>query len=467
MKRLLKRTGSLMAALALAGCASYRAQPLATRPNLAPNLASLDLTVPSLQPNATPRRIDPYQPLSINQIGLLAILNDPDLASERGQLGVASAALLSESLLPNPQLSFGFSALLGGPGASSPSYAASLTQDVMALITYRPRVAAVRAQLHSVNAQLLWQEWQAAQKARLLALDIYGDDQQIHYRQRELSLLSNELGQVRRATQQGNLDLTAEAPLIASTAVAEGSLASVKLLQLKAWQNLDALLGLESWVRFPISRPEIAPPPADISQLLASLPERRPDLIGLQFGYHSSEEQLRVAILNQFPAFSVGPNYTYDTSKVQSLGPAVNIGVPIFNRNQGGIATAKATRAVLYAQYQAELDSSQGTAWSLVAQIKTLEADLDRAQHAAATAANLSGIARRAYQSSSIDQRSLADYETTVLERQLEVIDFRNQIDADELALEVELGLGLPQTRIAPQARIQARIAPTHQGIRS
>ena len=462
VKRLLK-SAPLLLGLALAGCASYHELPLATSSHLAPNLASLDLTVPPLGPGDASRRIDIDSSLTVNQIGLIAILNDPAIAAERAQYGVASAALLTESLLPNPMLSFGFSSLLGGPGASSPSYAASFTEDILALITYRPRVAAAKADLRSVNADLLWKEWQAAQQARVLALDIYADDRQIHYRQRELGLLSNELAQVRRATQAGNLDLTAESPLIASTAVAEGSLAAVRLTQLKAWHDLDALLGLEPWVRFPISRPELAPPPSDLDQLLSTLPERRPDLIALQFGYHAASERLRVAIIERFPAFSIGPNYTYDTSKVQSLGPAVNLTVPIFNRNQGGIFAGRATREVLYAQYQAELDSSEGTARSLVAEIAELREDLAGSLRAERTAAHLSGIARRAYQSSSIDQRSLADYETTVLERQLEVIDFQSQIDADELALDVELGLGLPRTRIAPKMRI----APTHQDIRS
>jgi cobalt-zinc-cadmium efflux system outer membrane protein len=454
MKRLLKCRGPLLLALALAGCASYHPYPLATKANLAPSLAALDRAVPSGKPNVPPMVIDPYQPLTIDQIGLLTILNDPDLAAEAGQLGVSRSALLAETLLPNPQLGIGFAALLGGPGASSPSYAASLSQDILALVTYRPRVAAARAAFHSLNASLLWQEWQAAQKARLLVLNIYGYDQQIYYRQRELTLLSNELAQVSRATQAGNLDLTAESPLIAANAIAEGALATVRLLQLRAWQDLDALLGLEPSVRFAISRPELPPPPADIAPLVASLPSRRPDLIALQLGYRASNEQLRVALIEQFPALSIGPSFAMDTSKVRSLGPAMTIGVPIFNRNQNGIMAANATREVLHAQYFSELDRSAGTVQSLIAQIQLLDADLAASRRATATATKLSRIAEQAYRSSSIDQRSLTDYETTVLERQLEVVDFQNQIDTDELTLSVELGLGLPQIRIAPTHQV-------------
>jgi len=43
-----------------------------------------------------------------------------------------------------------------------------------------------------------------------------------------------------------------------------------------------------------------------IEQVLASLPDRHPDLIALQLGYQSQEEKVRGAILAQFPLLSLG-----------------------------------------------------------------------------------------------------------------------------------------------------------------
>ncbi|MDE2459517.1 MAG: TolC family protein, partial [Rhodospirillales bacterium] len=296
-------------------------------------------------------------------------MNDPDLESERGQLDNARASLLSATILPNPQVSLGFAALLGGPGASTPAYTASLSQDIMSLVTYRARVASARDSFKSVNASLLWQEWQVAQKARLLALTVYSDEQTIRYSKNELSLLTNELDGVQQQTATGNLDLTAQAPLTAAVASAQSALATAELTQLSDWQSLNALLGLEPGVRFPIAEPVVASPPADISTLVDSLPERRPDLIGLQLGYASSEASLREAILMQLPSLVFGPSYQQDTSDVKSLGPTATFDLPIFNRNQGGIAAAKATREQLYAEYQAQLDSSVSNIRALQQQI--------------------------------------------------------------------------------------------------
>jgi outer membrane protein, heavy metal efflux system len=455
-----QRRQALILAVALSGCAGYHAEPLGTHSNLASSVAALNRTVPSTNANQPAVILPATQAFSIDEIGLLAILNDPDLASEYGQVEQARAALITATTLPNPQLGLGFFALLGGPG-STPAYAVSLSQDITSLITYRPRAAAARAAFGSVNAQLLWQEWLVAQQARLLAVDIYGSDQEINIRTQELSVLTSELAQVHQAATAGNFDLSDEAPLSAAVAGAESELATAQLTRQQSWQSLDALLGLQPSVRFDILPPAVAAPPADMASLMASVPERRPDLLALQLGYAAADDQVRAAILAQFPGLSLGPAFGSDTSNVRSLGPQATIDLPIFDRNQGGVAGARATRDVLHAQYQAELDSTAGTVQSLGTNIATLESDLSRARIAATEAQRVLDQANRAYSKNSVDQRALADYQTTALERDLDVINFQSQLDADRLALEIELGLGLPQMRIAPQPN--ADPAPTHK----
>ena len=437
----------VLLALGLTGCATYRAMPLVQRPNLASSVAALNLTVPPYA-GTPPRTLSINRPFTMDQIGVLAILNDPDLAVERSTLANARASLLTASILPNPQISLGFSALLGGPAATTPSYAASLSQDIMSLITYHTRITAARETFASVNASLLWQEWQVAQKARLLALQIYADEVAIGYRKHELSLLSSELRDVRKATAAGNLDLSAEAPLIAAVAGFQSTLATAKLSRLKAWQQLDAILGLEPYVRFPIATPHVMPPPPKLLGLIASLPQRRPDLVALRLSYRASEARLREAILLQFPSLKLGPAYGRDTSDVKSIGPTATLDLPIFNRNQGGIASAKATRGELYADYQAKLDTAIGMVRALRKRISVLRADYRNAAHEAKSAGEIARRAEQAYSQGSIDQRTLADYQTTVLERQLEATGFKTQMQSDELALAIELGIGLPTTRL-------------------
>ncbi len=81
--------------------------------------------------------------------------------------------------------------------------------------------------------------------------------------------------------------------------------------------------------------------------------------MALQLGYSSAEEDVRAAILGQFPALTLGGSYNKDTSDVISAGPTLDFGLPVFDRNQGHIANAAATRVLLRAQYQARLDICQ------------------------------------------------------------------------------------------------------------
>lgn len=451
LPRRIGTAGALALLLAMTGCATYHRLPLAQHASLAAGLNALDTRVPAVSRTDPPDNIDVARPLGISAIGLLAVLNDPGLRSEWGQIGVAQAGLLQATLLPNPSVGLGFAALLSGP-ASTPSYAASLSQDITALVTYHARVRAAQASVAAVNAALLWQEWQVAQKARLLALNIWYGGRAIMLTRRELHLISNEVAQARAATAAGNLALTALAPLLAAEASAEQALITLNIDQIRQWQALDALLGLEPDVRFAIAEPDLPRTPP-LRPLIERLPRVRPDLVALQLGYRSSEASVRAAILGQFPAFVLGGTWNSDTSNVRSFGPTATFDLPIFNRNQGRIAQARATRLLLHEQYLARLDSAVGTVRGLAEQEHRLQADLRQSRAAAAEAARLARTARAAYAQGNLDQRSLTDYETTALQRALEVVALERSIGEDKITLGVELAIGLPAARIVPSGR--------------
>lgn len=443
--RFLRQSVAAILCTATASCASYRSLPVPKGPDLASGLAQLRHELPA--PDNTV--IDIARPLDLNSIGLLAVLNDPELRSEWGQIDVAQAQLVQASLLPNPSVNLAYGALIGGPGTAA-SYAASLSEDIAALVTYRARANAAEARVAEVNAEQLWQEWQVAQKARLLALDLYWGHQAIDAQQHEREIISAAFDKVRGATEAGNLDLAALSPLAAAKATAEQSLATQELEELKSWQELDGLLDLAPDVRFAIAPPQLPPMPSDMDRLVTGLPEQRPDLVALQLGYRSADEDVRAAILGQFPAFTLGGSWNSDTTAVRSAGPTATFDLPLFNRNQGQIATSKATRLLLHEQYQARLDNAVAGIKGLVAQEARLRATLAAARGAAVSAETLARSARSAYAQANLDQRAWTDYETTALQRQREVIALERSLGEVEITLTVELGIGLPQTRIVP-----------------
>lgn len=447
------RAGALGLAASLAGCASYHPLALPTRPNLAPGLAQLDLTLPPPEPGKAAVKLNPQGPLTPDEVGVAAILNNPDLKALPGKLDAAQADLLAATILPNPSLGFGYAFLVSGPGTAD-AITASISQDVRSIVTYSTRVHAAKARVRQVSADSLWQEWQVAQKARLLAVDINADEREIKLREQELDLLNRELKEIRAATAAGNLDLSAEAPLIAAATGAERDLATARLTRLKDWQDLDALLGLQPTARFAISAPEPVKLPENIDPLIESLPARRPDFVAFRLGYSAAESDVRAAILGQFPAFSLGGAGGSDTSEVVSVGPQITMDLPIFDRNQAKIAATRASRQQLHTEYQVRLDEAEGTARSLLARSRVLEANLERARKASETASSLLNTALHAYQQGNISQRDLTDFQTTALDRQLDALGYERTLEESSLALSIELGLGFPQTMIAPHDQV-------------
>jgi outer membrane protein TolC len=429
------------------GCAAYKPLPLPDHASLASGLAELHRDVPAGAVDNVPKKVDINLPLDITSIGLLAILNDPELKSEPGATSVAQAALLQASALPNPSINLAYGALLGGPG-TAPSFAASLSQDIAALVTYHARIESAQTHIQNVDADQLWQEWQVARKAQLLALDLYWGEQSLNYQKRALALISDALAKVQAATAAGNLDLTAVSPLAAARASAAEALATLDLDQLKNWQALDGLLGLVPGVRFEIAKPELSPPAVD--DLIGDLPQRRPDLVALQLGYRVADVDVRAAILGQFPAFILGGSWNSDTTGVRSAGPTVTFDLPVFNRNQGQVASSQATRLLLREQYQARLDSAVGDIRALLAQTEKLNAALAQARQATATAESFATRAQSAYVQGNLDQRAWTDYETSASQRELEAVGLERGLGEAEIALIIELGFGLPKTRIAP-----------------
>ncbi|MDE2228786.1 MAG: TolC family protein [Alphaproteobacteria bacterium] len=450
------RWGAAGLVFGLAGCSTYHPLPLPERPNLAPSIARLNLAVPSDKDATDPVKLDVAKPLTPDQVGMLAVLNDPDLASQRGKIAAAKADVLAAKILPNPSVGLGYAYLVSAPpgaGAVADALTASISQDIRSIIQYGPHVAAAEARFHQVGADALWAEWQVAQKARLLAIGINSEDREIALREHALALLTAEVKDVQRATAAGNLDLTAEAPLLAALAGAQRDLATLELQELKDWQELDSLLGLQPTARFAIAAPEPVKLPDSIDPLIVSLPTRRPDLVALKLGYDAAEADVRAAILGQFPAFSLGAAGGSDTSEVVSVGPQITFDLPIFDRNQAKIASTRATRLQLHAEYQSRLDDAEGTARSLLLRAKTAAANLERARKALASATAALDAAERAYHQGNLDQRSLSDYQSTALDRQVDVLDYEQALQEDSLALSVELGVGFPPTMIAPPDR--------------
>ncbi|HZT23545.1 MAG TPA: TolC family protein [Verrucomicrobiae bacterium] len=427
--------------LLVSGCATYHPQPLPTAPDL---MRSPALTVPVSKldlPGLKPHPLDPAKGLDETAVVTLAVLHNPDLKAARLQAGVAEAQLLEAGLLPDPVVSGGLSQSTLRTG-----YAVGLSEDLQALITRGAAKAAAQAQVRRVNLEILWQEWQVADRARELFIQTRADDELREVLAVSRDLLNERCQRDKTALQYGDVTAVTVSADLAALAEAQATLRQLQLQANQTRHELDQLLGLKPDTPIRLTGGSQIQPlsSAEFQAAVAALPRRRADLLALQAGYQSQEEKLREVILAQFPAISAGVEQAKSAEEgIHTVGLTVNVTLPLFNRNRGQIALQQATRALLWQTYQARLDQAVNQAdqlWQAVRLMARQQADL---QKRLAQLEKMAAAAERSFRLGNLDAGTYAGMELNFRTAQAEAIRLRAALERAEAALQLLLGLPL------------------------
>ena len=419
----------------LGGCATYRPAPL-------PTVVELPHDVAQLQGAPSDGRA-----LDLPTIERLVLLNNPNLRAARAEHDAAQAQMLQAGLLPNPAINGNIGYLISGVGDAT-AWTAGISEDIRALITLSPRRQAAKASAAQVDASLLWQEWQTVGKARLLVVDLVEGEQLRALQSETLSQLQQRNRELRQSIAQGNTDLTAAAPDFVAAADAQTAYDDLQRRLLSQHHDLAALLGLAADTAIPLPA-TLELPPADDARIRAGardIERRRPDLIALQLGYQAQEATLRAAVLAQFPMFSLGYAASQDNSRVRNGGPSITFDLPIFDRNQGTIAIAKATRQQLRDEYVARLSSAHADIDALLTEQSQARAQLAELLPALPAAIHDADQATSAQQQGLIDLRTYVDLLVAAQSRQAAAITLQQTVLEQQVALDTLLGAGMPES---------------------
>lgn len=180
------------------------------------------------------------------------------------------------------------------------------------------------------------------------------------------------------------------------------------------------------------------------NQILSGLENRRLDLLALKLGYQSQEQTLRAAVLEQFPKINIGFDRQRDDTNVQSLGFAVTIDLPIFDRNQGNIAVDTATRRRLFDEYIDRVYEARFDVYSAVDDLQAISRQLDAAETAAAANRQLIDSYRDALNQGNIDVLSYNSAVNDVTQRQMDVLKLKQELMDNDIALELAAGEYFP-----------------------
>ncbi len=404
-------------------------------------------------PLIKPVRIDGEDGFTPDEIAVMVVVVSPQLRVLRNQRGLARAQVIQAGILPNPQWSQSADVPHGNADATLVTGRAhGFGWDLGALLTHHDDVAAARASARSVDLQVAWQEWQVAQDARLRAFRIASMQERLPLEQEiEAGLAANVA--VIRQTFEHRLkvaaDLTAATDLYtqvrdARLALEQSLVADRLALNLSLGLPLDAPLQ----IKMPETFPTLATDDAAASRLLDGLETRRLDLVALTLGYQSQESTLRSAVLAQFPKINLSINKASDTSGIKTRGWAIGVELPVFDRRQGVIATARATRQQLFDDYVARVAEARAQVQQILEDLTALRTQLDGATESLADLQLLSRGYEQAYASQNADVIAYRDARAALALRRIEQSKLRQDLLELGVGLEIATGRALLTTTI-------------------
>ncbi len=429
----------------LASCALYHARPLPQQPDLGASIRPLHMQVRDIHlPGLKPHPFDPVKGLDMTDVAILAVVNNPALRTARAQAHAGEAQAFVAGLLPGPQLNYS----LDHPTHQAPqyvnAYSAGLAYELTALLTHGTARAASRATAKQVDMDLLWQEWQVAQQARLLYVNCLTNNRKLVLLTRLRTGMQQRYQAEQRAYAAGNLALDSlglDLAALQNVELLTGSIATAKNVSCR---SLNEILGLQPQVALnlvPGNESDITPDATTLEHALTELPHRRPDLLALQYGYKSQDEEVWRAVLAQFPGINFGINRGQDTSDVHTTGFSVSINFPFLSGGAAAVHAAAATRDALWRQYQQRLDEALSEVRLVQADIGVLNKELTSAKRTAPDAKQMLTGAQAAYARGDLTAPAYYDLSIAALNSQLAYMDIQAQRQQLQIALETLLGL--------------------------
>lgn len=380
--------------LLLVGCAQYEARPLSPEQTAA-QFEARTLDDPGLRAfveENTNRNSTNWPPREwdLGTLTLVALYYHPSLDVARAHWAVAQAGIRTAGQRPNPGASVASQYATNSPSGESPWVAAFTFEPVIETAGKRRyRIEEAKQTAESARLSLAALAWQVRSRLRTSLLDSATA-------QRRVALLQN----VRDAQEQALKLLEARfaagdiaAPELTTPRVAfiraQADLADAQRQAADGRAALAQALGLPlralEGQEFKFDLAGEGVPPLPLAGILPAKKEQgqdalaakeirsralhgRGDLLAALADYAASQSALQLEIAKQYPDIRLGPGYEYDQGLHKwGLSVATDL-LPVFNRNQGPIAEAKAKRTEAAARFLAlqiqvigEIDRSVAT----------------------------------------------------------------------------------------------------------
>jgi outer membrane protein TolC len=358
---LLKRWLLFLLLGGLAGCVSYQPQPLAPVQS-EKDFRARSLNDPGLrefvQRNFTnPPVAWPPGEFDLKSLTLAALYFHPDLQAARGRIAAAQAAEVTAGARPNPSVSLLPTWVVDSYAGEPPwLFGASLDVPIETAGKRQKRLEAARQTTRAARLAFAQTAWNVRSRLRGALVEYFGAQPALELFRSEARVrgqLTNMLAQRLAAGEASRFEAAAAqmdslnatiALRAAETRAAQARLAVAAALGLPASAVADLPL---AWTDFDAPRKDVS-----IESLQSAGLVNRLDVQRALAEYAAVDAALRLEIAKQYPDLHLTPGYEFDQGEHKfSIGPSFTL--PIFDRNQGPIAEARAKRDALAADFLA------------------------------------------------------------------------------------------------------------------
>src|SRR5437773_4152904 len=280
------------------------------------------------------------RPLTADSAVQVALLNNHNLQATYEELGIAQADLVEAGLLKNPV--FYFERRLPGQAAEI-----DLVQEFVdiLLLPLRKRIAA--AQFEAAKLRVGHEILKTAAEVRAAFYEHQGDQQLVDLRKTVAEATERSAETALRMQQAGNLKNLDLATEQASHAQAKIELAKAQSEAVQTREKLNKLMGAfgaqTNWTV--ASRlPELSGGEVSTSQLESRAIQLRLDLAAARQEFIAQARSLGIARADAIlQGAEFGGHYEHEIEgSVHSIGPSVNVPIPIFNQGQAAVARSSA-----------------------------------------------------------------------------------------------------------------------------
>jgi cobalt-zinc-cadmium efflux system outer membrane protein len=395
-----------------------------------------------------PLLIDIRKGIGPDEAATIALFSNPALRSIRNRRGLASAQLIQAGILPNPVVSYERDYVTGGnTKGTRTGYTFNAGWEFSALIPFLPKQTAARKNFSFVDLDVAWQEWQIAVNARTAVYRVLALSGQVARAREATDGLQQSTDAMRKAVDAHEKTVLDLAAVESASQDSRATMLALDQEFEKQRLGLNKILGVEPETKVVLHAGLILPtrlaPPAEY-ELFDNLESHRLDLLGLRQGLESQDAAVRAAILAQFPKMSVALVRATDTGNVHTSGFNLTADIPIFDRNQGVIATERATRQRLLDEYNQRAFEARSDIATAIADIRSLDRQIAAAEEALPLLEKLVASAQTAIEQRNADVLSYYTARSNLLQKRIQLIKLQEQLLEAHTALEIASGRYLP-----------------------